>query len=1191
MTYVNPDMGQKSKLTVRSIPTGWCARTTNHLGRLATQLPSAVSATSAMSGRSAQNAGGESTVLEETIDENYEPKPEEIEEYAKWLGMDLEKDRHLFWVAREGLKAPLPKEWKPCQSPEGELYYFNFSSGESVWDHPCDEHYRNMYQEEKKKNPKPAPEKSKDKEKKKRPKKSGSTGSGSSGSGTTELKAVVAPKDRSNLHSAADLLGPVSVPTVAATATSISAVGLSGIPTERKKGVLDTNLGSSASAAPSAVASTAAGRTEEQLQKEFEQWEAEQTMQHEKAKAELVRTVAQKNNEERIRQLNKQAGEEIKVIKLEQDKLRREKSDIETRSPVVKPGGSGQDELERSRAEMAVEKEKLALMQQLTAAEYEERNNLMAEERRAIENTASQAEKELKQELDALESQHQVDLREAKSGYERAKQRADSAASKIGQVAAQTESTLLLKETERYTTVLSEKLKTARTEAEAEIEAKLADAKAVQDAKADEQAKAERAKLEAERERLLQETKEMMEQKSTQMLRDVSNELSTGGSADITDVEASELSKARKEFELKAAKEKSSLQDKLDIARTEARQGLPTAELKLKTQLADELDELENEFRSKLETEREAAKSGDSEDVVVTTLSAAKEAELRKWKEEHEKASMGGIAVEIAELQQQNKLAMQNFNGDADAAKQRVATKKASLAQELEQEQKRLVDSTTRSLGAVRTMVQESNSREMSRVRMQLQAASDKRISELSAELERESACAGAALGKERARVEAELEAARAERLESLKRVKASLATLETAAATENAKLNEAQQAQQKLKDALSASVAVPAAAPSGLQGGALQEAEARLATTKSELQFELAEQRAKHARAEAALQEELTRSTAAKATAASAADSHAALVRTYAEKREQYEAHVSTELGLARTAEQQAQEVAEAEMAAEFLALEQRLHAAMGSGLGASASASREMDEARAAASKVAQELATVEQEERMLVATIDAQKNELARVQGQVSQLEEQAVAMAVAGVAAAAAAVPREDPLTQPAREAWGETPAAHPGPRPLGPSDANRQATEQSSELSKQAIQAPQQTWAVPVVRELATAPQDAEDVTRGRFENERRKLERAKAAASTASRALQGRQQQWEAKRDEWLSDMRAAKLSGQPGAIEFLRGVKSKLDDQANALNAEAKKLNKKKLQIRQMTQQVRAFTAFSTHALVWCWV
>jgi hypothetical protein len=26
-------------------------------------------------------------------------------EYAKWLGMDLEKDVDMFWIAREGLKA------------------------------------------------------------------------------------------------------------------------------------------------------------------------------------------------------------------------------------------------------------------------------------------------------------------------------------------------------------------------------------------------------------------------------------------------------------------------------------------------------------------------------------------------------------------------------------------------------------------------------------------------------------------------------------------------------------------------------------------------------------------------------------------------------------------------------------------------------------------------------------------------------------------------------------------------------------------------------------------------------------------------------------------------------------------------------------------------------------------------------
>lgn len=96
----------------------------------------------------------ESVVLEEEIDQDYEPTQEEIIEYATWLGMvrgrrraregqsalladrfcavrqDLEADKELFWVAREGLKAPLPPDWKPCKSPDGEIYYFNFSNGE-----------------------------------------------------------------------------------------------------------------------------------------------------------------------------------------------------------------------------------------------------------------------------------------------------------------------------------------------------------------------------------------------------------------------------------------------------------------------------------------------------------------------------------------------------------------------------------------------------------------------------------------------------------------------------------------------------------------------------------------------------------------------------------------------------------------------------------------------------------------------------------------------------------------------------------------------------------------------------------------------------------------------------------------------------------------------------------------------------
>ena len=48
--------------------------------------------------------------------------------------------------------APLPKNWKPCKTKDTEdIYYFNFSTGESTWDHPCDGYYKRLYEEEKKK--------------------------------------------------------------------------------------------------------------------------------------------------------------------------------------------------------------------------------------------------------------------------------------------------------------------------------------------------------------------------------------------------------------------------------------------------------------------------------------------------------------------------------------------------------------------------------------------------------------------------------------------------------------------------------------------------------------------------------------------------------------------------------------------------------------------------------------------------------------------------------------------------------------------------------------------------------------------------------------------------------------------------------------------------------------------------------
>lgn len=79
-------------------------------------------------------------ILEEDYDENYEPTDEgnlrsqsqrnilrlslgchghpcflcsEILEYCKILGLDPVAERDLLYIAKEGIKAPLPKEWRP----------------------------------------------------------------------------------------------------------------------------------------------------------------------------------------------------------------------------------------------------------------------------------------------------------------------------------------------------------------------------------------------------------------------------------------------------------------------------------------------------------------------------------------------------------------------------------------------------------------------------------------------------------------------------------------------------------------------------------------------------------------------------------------------------------------------------------------------------------------------------------------------------------------------------------------------------------------------------------------------------------------------------------------------------------------------------------------------------------------------
>jgi hypothetical protein len=95
---------------------------------------------------------GEAIVLTERVDPHYSPTSAEIAEYAQVLGMDIKLDSDLLWIAEKGLKEPLPDSWKPCKIVgSDDIFFFNYTTGESSWAHPADVKYTALYEAEKKK--------------------------------------------------------------------------------------------------------------------------------------------------------------------------------------------------------------------------------------------------------------------------------------------------------------------------------------------------------------------------------------------------------------------------------------------------------------------------------------------------------------------------------------------------------------------------------------------------------------------------------------------------------------------------------------------------------------------------------------------------------------------------------------------------------------------------------------------------------------------------------------------------------------------------------------------------------------------------------------------------------------------------------------------------------------------------------
>lgn len=48
---------------------------------------------------------------------------EEIKEYADYIGIDVNKEQDMFYLAKEGLKAPLPPNWISIKDDNEDIYY------------------------------------------------------------------------------------------------------------------------------------------------------------------------------------------------------------------------------------------------------------------------------------------------------------------------------------------------------------------------------------------------------------------------------------------------------------------------------------------------------------------------------------------------------------------------------------------------------------------------------------------------------------------------------------------------------------------------------------------------------------------------------------------------------------------------------------------------------------------------------------------------------------------------------------------------------------------------------------------------------------------------------------------------------------------------------------------------------------
>ena len=69
----------------------------------------------------------------------------QVRAYADYLGMDLEADPELVFIAKYAMDAVLPSDWSANFDADGEEYFQNVVTGVKQYEHPLDEAYFEFY--------------------------------------------------------------------------------------------------------------------------------------------------------------------------------------------------------------------------------------------------------------------------------------------------------------------------------------------------------------------------------------------------------------------------------------------------------------------------------------------------------------------------------------------------------------------------------------------------------------------------------------------------------------------------------------------------------------------------------------------------------------------------------------------------------------------------------------------------------------------------------------------------------------------------------------------------------------------------------------------------------------------------------------------------------------------------------------